>query len=72
MSKMCTLSVNDMNNHKFSHGTASYTLNGKTVKVTLEYRFMLLYLVSHMTKQINVRSKCETRTAYQIEPQAAQ
>ena len=29
--EMCTLSVNDVNYHKFSHGTASYMLNGKTL-----------------------------------------
>ena len=33
---MCTLSVNDVNYHKFSHGAASDTLNGKNVNIMLE------------------------------------
>ena len=36
---MCTLSVDDVIYHKFSHGAASYTLNGKNVDVMLEYAF---------------------------------
>ena len=37
--EMCTLSVNDVNNHKFSHGAASYMLNGKNVNIMLEFLF---------------------------------
>ena len=33
---MCTLSVSNVIYHKFSHGTAFYTLNGKNVNVMLE------------------------------------
>ena len=33
------LSVNSMNNHKVSHGTASYTLSGKNVNIMLEFIF---------------------------------
>ena len=34
---MCTLSVSNVIYHKFSHGAAFYTLNGKNVNVMLEY-----------------------------------
>ena len=34
---MCTLSVSDVIYHKFSHGAAFYTLNGKNVNVMLEF-----------------------------------
>ena len=34
---MCTLSVSNVNYHKFSHGAAFYMLNGKNVNVMLEY-----------------------------------
>ena len=34
--KMCTLSVSNVIYHKFSHGNAFYTLNGKNVNVMLE------------------------------------
>ena len=37
---MCTLSVSNVIYHKFSHGAAFYTLNGKNVNVMLEY-FMI-------------------------------
>ena len=33
---MCTLSVSKVIYHKFSHGAAFYTLNGKNVNVMLE------------------------------------
>ena len=39
---MCTSSVSDMMYHKFSHGAAFYTLNGKSVNVILE--FSILYV----------------------------
>ena len=34
---MCTSSVSNVIYHKFSHGAAFYRLNGKNVKVMLEY-----------------------------------
>ena len=34
--EMCTSSVGNVIYHKFSHGAAFYTLNGKNVKVMLE------------------------------------
>ena len=34
--EMCTLSVSNVIYHKFSHGAAFYTLNGKNVNVMLE------------------------------------
>ena len=37
--EMCTLSVSNVIYHKFSHGAAFYTLNGKNVNVMLEYIF---------------------------------
>ena len=36
--EMCTLSVSNVIYHKFSHGVAFYTLNGKNVNVMLESR----------------------------------
>ena len=33
---MCTLSISNVIYHKFSHGAAFYTLNGKNVNVMLE------------------------------------
>ena len=34
---MCTLRVNDVNYHKFSHGAVSYAHNEKNVSVMLEW-----------------------------------
>ena len=34
---MCTSRVSNVIYHKFSHGAAFYTLNGKNVNVMLEY-----------------------------------
>ena len=34
--ELCTLSVSNVIYHKFSHGAAFYTLNGKNVNVMLE------------------------------------
>ena len=34
--EICTLSVSNVIYHKFSHGAAFYTLNGKNVNVMLE------------------------------------
>ena len=38
--EMCTLSVSNVIYHKFSHGAAFYTLNGKNVNVMLEFIFI--------------------------------
>ena len=35
--EMCTFSVSNVIYHKFSHGAAFYTLNGKNVNVMLEF-----------------------------------
>ena len=36
--EMCTSSVSNVIYHKFSHGAAFYTLNGKNVNVMLELK----------------------------------
>ena len=38
---MCMLSVSNVIYHKFSHGAAFYTLNGKNVNVMLELKLSL-------------------------------
>ena len=43
--EMCMSSVSNVIYHKFSHGAAVYTLNGKNVNVMLEY------VVSHSQVQ---------------------
>ena len=43
---MCTLSVSNVIYHKFSHGAAFYTLNGKNVNVMLECSIDQLYTLS--------------------------
>ena len=49
---MCTLSVSNVIYHKFSHGAAFYTLNGKNVNVVLElFIFCLGGGVAGMHKQ---------------------
>ena len=42
--KMCTWSVSNVIYHKFSHGSAFYTLNGKNVNIMLE---SVLIVVGH-------------------------
>ena len=37
--EMCTLSVSNVLYHKFSHGAAFYTLNGKNINIMLEFLF---------------------------------
>ena len=37
--KMCTSSVSNVIDHKFSHGVAFYMLNGKNINVMLEFFF---------------------------------
>ena len=54
--EMCTLSVSNVIYHKFSHGAAFYTLNGKNVNVMLEFLFAFLEGESLlMPKQFNWR-----------------
>ena len=43
---MCTLSVSNVIYHKFSHGAAFYTLNGKNVNVMLELPFNSISVIS--------------------------
>ena len=38
---MCSSSVSNAIYHKFSHGAAFYTLNGKNVNVKLEFSLMI-------------------------------
>ena len=47
---MCTLSVSNVIYHKFSHGAAFYTLNGKNVNVMLEFlvKHVILLLLSNL------------------------
>ena len=50
--EMCTSSVRNVINHKFSHGAAFYTLNGKNVNVMLElfvFRVFLSVFLSDKT-----------------------
>ena len=55
--EMCTLNVSNVIYHKFSHGAAFYTLNGKNVNVMLEYMVKMFHtdsksaLVSDMGKK---------------------
>ena len=49
--EMCTLSVSNVIYHKFSHGAALYTLNGKNVNVMLEY---LLFQVTNLLLQVKI------------------
>ena len=42
--EMCTSSISDVIYHKFSHGAAFYTLNGKNVNVMLELYFCDCFL----------------------------
>ena len=44
--EMCTLSVSNVNYHKFSHGAAFYRLNGKNVNVMLEFTMKTFFLNS--------------------------
>ena len=39
---MCMLSVSNVIYHKFSHGAAFYTLNGKNVNVMLEFKVSVI------------------------------
>ena len=48
--EMCTLSVSNVIYHKFSHGAAFYTLNGKNVNVMLEYPLKLGVTSNDVTK----------------------
>ena len=44
---MCTLSISNVIYHKFSHGAAFYTLNGKNVNVMLEFCISLSKCTVH-------------------------
>ena len=59
--EMCTLSVSNVIYHKFSHGAAFYTLNGKSVNVMLESGLMVslahkFLLAKHVQPSHNPRS----------------
>ena len=43
---MCTLSVSNVIYHKFSHGAAFYTLNGKNVNIMLELEIYIENIVA--------------------------
>ena len=49
--EMCTLRVSNVIYHKFSHGAAFYTLNGKNVNVMLELLFKSLFLAEKWMKE---------------------
>ena len=65
---MCTSSVSNVIYHKFSHGAAFYTLNGKNVNVMLESCFTLsaasepVYI--KQKSRIALISKIKWRTDY--------
>ena len=44
--EMCTLSVNNVIYHKFSHGAAFYTLNGENVNVMLEFEIKSTFYIN--------------------------
>ena len=50
---MCTLSVRNVIYHKFSHGAAFYTLNGKNVNVMLELNIIFKDVVTRAAELIN-------------------
>ena len=49
--EMCTSSVSNVIHHKFSHGTAFYTLNGKNVNVMLEFTLNSLINIRRSVRQ---------------------
>ena len=51
---MCTSSVSNMIYHKFSHGAAFYTLNGKNVNVMLELLLTRLGAEIKVERQFSV------------------
>ena len=51
--EMYTLSISNVIYHKFSHGAAFYTLNGKKVNVMLEF-FLFVIKTNVMTPYLNV------------------
>ena len=48
--EMCTYSVSNVIYHKFSHGAAFYTLNGKNINAMLEY--LLTLVVDHREREV--------------------
>ena len=53
--EMCTLSVSNVIYHKFSHGAAFYTLNGKNVNVMLESLLNISSIYTDKTGCTNYR-----------------
>ena len=48
--EMCTSSVSDVIYHKFSHGAAFYTLNGKSVNVMLELDIIFVRMMNKIKR----------------------
>ena len=57
---MCTLSVSNVIYHKFSHGAAFYTLNGKNVNVMLELK------KNFPTRELSLINTCCWRADHEI------
>ena len=57
--EMCTSSVSNVIYHKFSHGAAFYTLNGKNVNVMLE--FVLLSAICFSISNVKSWSSMSVR-----------
>ena len=49
-SEMCTLSVSNVIYHKFSHGAAFYTFNGKNINVMIVLDF--LFVSEHLNRNL--------------------
>ena len=58
--EMCTLSVSNVIYHKFSHGAAFYTLNGKNVNVMLELN--LIFTAESAAIMFDIEKKKSTNT----------
>ena len=56
--EMCTLSFSNVIYHKFSHGAAFYTLNGKNVNVMLEFSVTAINVMITMAANNDAASKC--------------
>ena len=50
--EISTSSVSNVIYHKFSHGAAFYTLNGKNVTVMLEYFIVHVSVLCHKVEQV--------------------
>ena len=69
--EMCTSSVSDMIYHKFSHGAAFYTLNGRNVNVMLEFEIsvfeiLMVHSMSKFDKSKNEHSRCNTNCMHVV------